>query len=1016
MKTILVTLAVLLTVVGSVRAADEPEFTLVLLENLTGRRLSSYTSENAVFNMPKGRQTFGGVPFDVEWKLHLHGTTDARDDRFYPTRITGIPIQQPAARLHMIHAGKFAANEGQPVAALRLNYGSGEAHTILVRYGVHTRDFSKHEGERVSSVTDSNTTVVWTGRSVEGDRDRSTHRLYKTTFDLPITDKALDTIDAFSSFSRTSFQIFALTIEGPNASNATRKPARSEDDSQIRDSLVVRVSDRAGAPLGGARVRGFATDGRGLQNPLGRNDDSLTELGVVPMDFPADTRSLQLVASLNGYVPTQIEVKGNSAEQLRRELSVKLDAGVRIGGTVSDVDGEPLAKAKVQVLQQTHEANGRVSLFEYAEVTTDTVGKWRTREVPDNFDSLLFRVTHKEYRTTDTEFSGEGSGTLTRSALLGSKAQLKVAAASTLAGVVEDEAGRPIVGANLSLTRSNNRQSRRTTDEQGTFSFGAVDTNRLVLTAKHNDFAVYAKIFYSTELSGPLKVTLGKGVTFRGRVMEPPDDNSTTSQPLSRVTVSLASMTNSYVRWQGTTDVAGRFVWNHAPPEDLQVILIRPGFASRGFTGMAGTNENQYLLAKALSFLGSVVDAETKAPVEKFRVTPGDSWGSERYNWRPVQSVNGTNGQFFIRDPSSSDYERRILVKVEAPGYWPQQLFLTNAAPNSNHITLQRGTNFKGMVKLPDGSPAAGAEVATVGDSYLALSRATFTNRNYNRGADPTIRTDRTGHFEMPPRLAKRIIAVHEQGYGEVALSNLMAGSEIKLEPWGTIEGTLMIGNKVGTNCEVKLNEAKNFGSLEYQYGDFSMMTDHEGKFRFTHVPPGARWLIRLIPTHDSSRMWSHYTPVDIQPGKVTKVTVGGTGRAVIGKVVPDDLTRIINWRSQGFSMNSVIPKPNSSYRTAEEYRAWNNSPEVRAATEKQRHYAVTFADDGTFRVDDVPAGKYEVNFYFNEPRNGNQNGSGSQIGNVRHEFEISEMSGGRSDEPFDLGTLVLKTTRVASR
>src|SRR5436190_2443556 len=689
MKTILVTLAVLLTFIGSVCAADEPEFTLVLLENLTGKRLSSYASDNAMFNVPKGRQTFGGVPFDMEWKLHLHGTTDARDDRFYPTRITGIPVQQPAARLHMIHAGKFAANEGQPVAALRVNYGSGESYTMLVRYGVHTRDFSKHQGERESSVTDSNTTVIWTGRSVEGDRERSTHRLYKTAFDLPITDKAVVTIDAFSLGSRSSFQILALTIEVPNAGNARRKPTPSEDVSGYINSLVVRVSDRAGAPLGAARVRGFATDGRGLQTPLGRNDDSLTELGMVPMDFPADTRSLQLVASLNGYVPAQIEVKGNSAEQLRKELSVKLDAGVRIGGIVSDADGEPLAKAKVQILQQTHEANGRVSLFEYAEVTTDSAGKWRTREVPDSFDSLLFRVTHKEYRTTDMEFSGDGSGTLTRSALLGSKAQLKIAAASTLAGIVEDGAGRPIVGANVTLTRSNNRQSRRTTDEQGAFSFGAVDTNRLVLVAKHDDFAVYTKTLYATELSGPLNVKLGKGTMFRGRVLEPLDDNSTNSQPLSGVIISLYSMTNSYMRWQGTTDVAGHFVWNHAPSEQLQVVLSRPGFATRGFSGIPGTNENEYMLAKVPGFAGLVTDAETKQPIEKDHITPGDNNGSERYNWRTAQMVNGTNGQFMIRDPNTSDYQRRILVKIEAEGYWPQQVFLTNAMPKRNEIALR---------------------------------------------------------------------------------------------------------------------------------------------------------------------------------------------------------------------------------------------------------------------------------------------------------------------------------------
>ena len=194
------------------------------------------------------------------------------------------------------------------------------------------------------------------------------------------------------------------------------------------------------------------------------------------------------------------------------------------------------------------------------------------------------------------------------------------------------------------------------------------------------------------------------------------------------------------------------------------------------------------------------------------------------------------------------------------------------------------------------------------------------------------------------------------------------------------------------------------------------MYTDSEGKFRFTHVPPGRRWLVRLIQTGRNSRLWSHYLPVTVEPGRVTKLTAGGTGRPVIGKIQPDDAKRRIDWRGETYSLHSIGPKA-PSFRTPDEYRAWYDSPEAKAALENQRHYAVVFADDGTFRADDIPAGKYEVSLYFYEPRpDENRFDNRVGVGSVRQEFEIPEVGTGQHDEPFDLGTVPLRTTRVATR
>ena len=75
----------------------------------------------------------------------------------------------------------------------------------------------------------------------------------------------------------------------------------------------------------------------------------------------------------------------------------------------------------------------------------------------------------------------------------------------------------------------------------------------------------------------------------------------------------------------------------------------------------------------------------------------------------------------------------------------------------------------------------------------------------------------------------------------------------------------------------------------------------------------------------------------------------------------------------------------------------------------KQRKYAFKIKPDGTFRIEDVPAGAYNLQITLHE-RLLNRDGSYPEcIGEIKYEFTIPEMEEGFNTEPLDIGTLELE-------
>jgi len=98
-------------------------------------------------------------------------------------------------------------------------------------------------------------------------------------------------------------------------------------------------------------------------------------------------------------------------------------------------------------------------------------------------------------------------------------------------------------------------------------------------------------------------------------------------------------------------------------------------------------------------------------------------------------------------------------------------------------------------------------------------------------------------------------------------------------------------------------------------------------------------------------------------------------------------------------------------------YQRWSQSEAGKAFQASQREYALKLRPDGSFRVDDVPAGHYALSVRVPEPSDPRQpRFAGRLLGSVTYYFTVPETSEARDARPLDLGSLepkVVKRLRV---
>ena len=699
----------------------------------------------------------------------------------------------------------------------------------------------------------------------------------------------------------------------------------------------------------------------------------------------------------DGFVPAEFFYNRPEARtELPGNYTLFLEPGVPVGGFILNEQGQPIEGAAVRlrlpgsdIIKPFGIGEAKLTKWELQPAITDTNGFWRFNECPNDADEFWIRLWHPDY-VYETVAGTKQDPAMEE--LRNMTSVMVMRRGFTVSGQVLNLGGQPIKGARIIRGSTRFIDAERimvstNTDDQGKFRFINADPGKMTLTVKADGFAPALKQIIVHKDTLPVEFRLESGSTIRGQIVD------SENKPVAGALVTANRWQgHRSIDWQSKADDSGYFEWDNAPEGEVLFNITKAGYMSIcDFPIVRDNNEYAIEMYPPLRISGKVTDAKTGELIDNFKLIHMIDWGSTPLIC-PVCGKADCQEQVPFYPFTNSRYElsfdhpaNAYRFRIEADGYIPviSRSFALDEGNVVFDFELQKGTGPAGTVYLPDGRPAAEAQVILCTPSKgVSVSNGRIVEEIHTQ----FIETDTDGRFTFPPQVETYLLAVlHDQGYAEITAEQLQNNPDIMIEPWGRVEGTLYIGSELGADIEIFMSYTKtgeaNTPQFDYEY---IAETDADGSFKFDWVPPRKVQIGRLLRLSSRVTSTSHAVGVNVELDRTVNITLGGSGQLVYGKVlVPVDYKAPVNWPNAYCSIHSGS---------------------LESQIVEQRSYAFKINPDGTFGVEDIPTGTYNLRISLHERLQNRDRSRGECIGQVNYDFVILE-----SDEPLNIGTLELE-------
>lgn len=310
-----------------------------------------------------------------------------------------------------------------------------------------------------------------------------------------------------------------------------------------RTITVHVVDDSNGRPLEGVKIfRNHIYKGRGLRPTEIENETFRTDAtGTAVVSLADDSVDLRLWARRANYAPLYARwAKGaqRDGHLIPAEFTFRLQQGTEIGGVITNEDAEPIAGAKIEVMDDTARHSTTTSkdgrgirpvraymLANGDDVVTDANGRWRLGNVPadrelvfdpelrlrDEPTKILLKLSHPDFES-DFEFGGiQREQNVPFASLRDQTATLAMKRGNSIDGVVSSPNGRPISNALVVLCdaeHSRGYERHVMTDENGRYRFDHLRPRPMSVLVMADGWAPEVQRFDVAESVEPISIGL----------------------------------------------------------------------------------------------------------------------------------------------------------------------------------------------------------------------------------------------------------------------------------------------------------------------------------------------------------------------------------------------------------------------------------------------------------------------------------------------------------------------------